>query len=152
MTFTRCLDKCAPVVTREINRPLAPWFNDDLWDATRNKLKGDRHNMDLQHQYSEEKKIAKACLALVKKEYYKKKLSECKNDSSATWKIIKEIAPSPKSTSKTCEFVTQESSIEKAIEFNNFFANVGKKTFNTTQQTLIKSNIPPIDPLPSSYH
>ncbi len=28
--FIKCLDACAPIVTKEIKRPFAPWMNDDL--------------------------------------------------------------------------------------------------------------------------
>ncbi len=153
-TFIRCLDKCAPVVTREINRPLAPWFNDDLRQAIkkrddiRNKLKRDRYNLELQHQYTNEKKTVKACIISVKKEYYKKKLTDCRGDSSATWK---EIAPSHKNSSNTCEFESQESTTDDAAKFNNFFANIGKNTFNTTQQTLLMNNVSPLDRQPSEY-
>lgn len=67
-TSIKCLDKCAPVVTREITRPFAPQFNDDSRQAikkrddTRSKLKRDGHNTDLQHQFTDEMKSVEACL------------------------------------------------------------------------------------------
>ncbi len=47
--FIKCLDACAPVVTKEIKRSFAPWMNDDLRrtikirNNTQNNLKADRH-------------------------------------------------------------------------------------------------------------
>ncbi len=32
-TFIECLDLCAPIVTKEIKRPYAPWFADELRDT-----------------------------------------------------------------------------------------------------------------------
>ena len=52
--FIKCLDTCAPVVTKEISRSSAPWLNDDLRlamqkrDDVRNRLKRDRFT----HLYS----------------------------------------------------------------------------------------------------
>ena len=31
--FTECLDNVAPFVTKEIKRPFAPWFNEDIRQA-----------------------------------------------------------------------------------------------------------------------
>ncbi len=36
-SFIKCLDKCAPYVTKEITKPYAPWLNDDLRQAMRKK-------------------------------------------------------------------------------------------------------------------
>ena len=52
-TFTRCLHKCAPFVTKEITKPFSPLFNEDLRQAIkkredmRKKLKNDRSNLVL---------------------------------------------------------------------------------------------------------
>ena len=48
VNFTKCLDDCAPFITKEIKRPFAPWINDDirkamnLRDDTRKNLKSER--------------------------------------------------------------------------------------------------------------
>ncbi len=59
--FIKCFDACAPVVTKEIKRPFAPWMNDDLRRAMKvrnnaqSNLKADRHNSRLQELYKREK-------------------------------------------------------------------------------------------------
>ncbi len=59
--FTSCLDHCAPVVTSIVNKPWAPWLNDEIRSAmaTRNalqtRLKRDRRNAALQEQYKYER-------------------------------------------------------------------------------------------------
>ncbi len=60
--FIKCLDRCAPVVTKEIKRPFSSWFTDEIRDAikrrddVRNKLKGERANSTIWEQYRYEKK------------------------------------------------------------------------------------------------
>ena len=38
-TFIKCLDSCAPFVTKEIKRPYAPWIDDQIKDAIKNRNK-----------------------------------------------------------------------------------------------------------------
>ncbi len=142
------MDKCAPYVTKDINKPHAPWLNDDLSqamrkrDVARNNLKRDRINPALLQQYTNEKKNVKSCITATKKEYYLQKLQGCKSDTSATWNIIKEIVPSQKKSTSTHDF---ENTSDKAEEFNNFFANVGENTYEQTQQTLGRNYISSVD-------
>ncbi len=35
--FIKCLDICAPIVTKEIKRPYTPWFTDELRNAISKK-------------------------------------------------------------------------------------------------------------------
>lgn len=55
--FKECLDHCAPIVTKEIKRPYAPWINDDIKavmkvrDNLQKSLKINRCNVALQKQY-----------------------------------------------------------------------------------------------------
>ncbi len=37
MKTIKCLDICAPVVTKEIKRPVTPWFTDEPRDAINKK-------------------------------------------------------------------------------------------------------------------
>ncbi len=66
--FTTCLDTCAPLVTKKVKRPFAPWFNDEVKQAIANKnslqtqLKANRYNAALQHRYKAEKNYVKALL------------------------------------------------------------------------------------------
>ena len=36
-TFVNCLDSCAPVVTKIVHRPPAPWMNDDIRNEMHNR-------------------------------------------------------------------------------------------------------------------
>ncbi len=112
-------------------RPFSPWFNDELREiinkknVIHNKLKKDRTNVLLIEQYKHEKKQVKSFIKISKKEYYLNKLTNNKNNSTAKWKVIKEIIPNQKNCQKGYIFDDMGT---KAEEFNNFFANVGKKT------------------------
>ena len=123
-SFIKCLDKCAPFVTKEIKKSPAPWLNDDLRLAMRKRnemrynLKRDRTNTSLIQQYSDENKYVKSYIKNTKKQYYLQKLQDCKGDTSATWNIIHEIVPNKKKSSNTHGF---ESTADKGEEFNTFF-------------------------------
>ncbi len=142
--FIKCLDQCAPVVTKKIKRPFSPWFNEELREiinkknVTYNKLKKDRTNALLIEQYRHEKKQVKASIQSSKKEYYFNKLTTNKNKSTDKWKVIKEIIPNQKVCQKGYNFDDVET---KAEEFNNFFSNVGKNTYELTQESLTNSDL-----------
>ena len=142
--FIKCLDDCAPLVTKSITRPFAPWMNDDIREAkilrnnTRIKLKSDRHNVTLQEQYKQEKKRVKTLIITGKADYYRKQLQDTKGNTSKTWKIIKDIVPNRKSNSNEHNF---ENITNKANEFNFHFANVGKNTYERTQEFLHGENV-----------
>lgn len=141
--FIKCLDRCAPIVTKEIKRPHKPWFTDELKAVINNKnkihndLRSDRKNVLLLEQYRNAKKQVKSLIQSSKKEYYWKELNNNKNNSSSKWNIIKEIVPSTKSSSETYIFEDKD---RKAEEFNTFFANVGKNTFEKTQESPLISD------------
>ena len=142
--FIKCLDVCAPFVTKEIKRPYAPWFTDELRDAIRKKnaihndLKRDRANIFLMEQYRNVKKQVKSLIQSTKKDYYLKELTNSKNNPTDKWNIIKEIIPNPKNCSDDYVFLDKEA---KAGEFNTFFANIGKNTFELTQKSLLNNDL-----------
>lgn len=103
---------------------------------TRSKLSRDRFNITLQQQYTDEKKVVKSRIAASIKDYYVNKFNYSKGNSSAIWNLIKELVPNKNYESHVHKF---ENVINKADEFNTF-ANVGKKTYDRTQQTLHDSN------------
>ena len=139
-TFTNCLDKCAPLVTQEIKRPPAPWINDDIRSAMaiRNtlqwRLKLDRNNVTLEEQYKNERNKVKSLLRNAEQEYYRDQLHNNKGNTAATWKIIKNIVPNKKSTANIN--LESENELERAEEFNELFIDVGKRTFEKTQNNL----------------
>ena len=63
--FNTCINKYAPVVTKKITRPSAPWMNGALKVAIKNRdklkrqLKLDRYNVMLQREYREKKETCK---------------------------------------------------------------------------------------------
>lgn len=93
--FIKCLDDCAPYVTKEIKRPFAPWMTDHLQEIiklkneTRKKLRFDRQNAALQDQYKREKKQIKTLIDESKNKYYSNKLNENKGNVAKTWKTIR---------------------------------------------------------------
>ncbi len=142
--FNKCLNECAPFVTKEVRRPFAPWMSDEVQNAinTRNnihkKLKADRHNPILQEEYKQEKKKVKSLIENAKVNFYHEKFEENRGNISKIWKTIKEIVPSTKNNVNTQTF---DNEVEKAKEFNVHFANVGKVTFEKTQNLLHGENV-----------
>lgn len=138
--FVKCLDVHAPSVTRKIKRPLAPWMNDSLRQAiverknVQNKLKLNPHNVLLQQEFKDKKKCVKSSITNAKKNYYKHQLQENKCNTSGVWKVIRDIVPNHKCSTNSPDF---DDVLENAAEFNSFFANVGKETFDKSQQALL---------------
>ncbi len=71
--FNKCLNECAPFVTKEVRKPVAPWMNDNIQiainirDNIHKTLKSDRHNPKLQEKYKhEKKKKAKSIIEMLK--------------------------------------------------------------------------------------
>ncbi len=60
--FHKCLDSCAPLVTKEVRRPFVPWITEDLKplmqqsDCALKNLIEDRNNINLQTSYKNLKK------------------------------------------------------------------------------------------------
>ena len=65
-----------PFVTKEITRPPAPWFNEEIRQTIANKnkilsmLKNDRSNIQLQNDFKDQKKLVKSCITTSKYDYY----------------------------------------------------------------------------------
>ena len=140
-TFNNALDKCAPIVTREIKRPKAPWINDDLKlemierNEIQKRLKEDRFNEDLNSEYKQKKKQVSSRISTARASYFKDEIMKS-NSRNDTWKIMKKIVPTKKQTK--IEFDNPK---DKADQFNNFFASVGKNTYKKTQDILNDHNI-----------
>ena len=143
--FNRCLNVCAPLVTREVKRPPAPWITHDLRikmherNTTHTHLKNDRYNTALQVKYKEQKKQVKQLINKSRSEHYNKKLEDDRGNSSAIWNTLKQRVPSNKT--KICPLLLQDKTIisDEINRFNTYFANVGKETFEKSHQSL--SNI-----------
>ena len=137
--FMKCLDSCAPILTKEIGRPNAPWLTNDIKkdmktrDDLQKMLKGDRNNSEIQQQYKILKHQVKNRVQAGIKKYYNEKLGDCKSDMAKTWKVIKSMAPE-KSTN--VENRSQDELMHEADKFNEYFANVGIESFKKSQENL----------------
>lgn len=136
--FMNCLNTCAPTITKEVKRPPAPWITDELKllmhkrNEAQLQLKHDRENINLQDNYKALKRAVKRSLRQCKSQYYNGKLLENRGNTAATWRILKELVPNK--NNKDCVTPIDEGGIENKVEvFNDFFANVGKQTFEDTQ-------------------
>lgn len=142
--FKECLDHCAPIVTKEIKRPYAPWINDDIKavmkvrDNLQKSLKINRCNVALQKQYKIKKKQVKMLIQTGKNDYFRDKFNSCKGDMNTTWNIVRSIVPSNKRSSKQ---IKCDNVMNKAEEFNDFFASVGKKTYEKSQENIVNDGI-----------
>ncbi len=113
-------------------------MNDDLRRAIKirnnaqTNLKADRHNSRLQELNKKEKKHVRTLISKTKADYYHARINNCRGNSSATWKVITDI-PCQKRNSNSYNF---DNMSDKAEEFNKFFSNIGKGTYERTQHSL----------------
>lgn len=140
--FNSCLDQVAPMTTKYINRPPAPWINKEIKenmkyrDSLQSQLKLDRHNTQLYNKYKEEKKRVKDKLQTEKKAYYHNQFRQSKGNSSQMWSNIRKIIPNIKPNN----IITNEDNNDKAEDFNNYFASVGRKTFERCRSDLTSND------------
>ena len=153
--LTTATNDIAPVKTSLIRRPPAPWINSDLKkslserDKIHRLLKLDRNNHRLQEAYKTKKKQVKASIHLARSTYFKDQLKVCGTDSKKKWKVLKKLIPDKKSDSNSYNY---DNVPEKAEHFNEFFSNVGKVTFERTQENVernLNNNIRPSAEIPN---
>ena len=143
--MTKCIDTCAPLVTREILRPPAPWISDDIKssmkrrDGLQKELKADKFNVMLRENYNEQKKKVKSSIDTGRKEYYRNEFNSNKHDISASWKIAKKMLNNANVSNLQ---ITEGKGdlVNKAENFNEFFANVGQITYEKTQDELARND------------
>lgn len=137
--FTKCLDKCAPIVTRAVKGRPAPWMSDKIREVMQDRnelqqeLKIDHDNSSLRERYKTAKNNVKTLIRNTTADHYRDRLKECKGNTSATWKVIKEIIPSHKNTPHAYKFSNPR---DKAEELNKFFSNVGESTLKRSHEEL----------------
>ncbi len=145
MIFLLKLDACATLVTKVIRRPPAPWMNDDTRHAilvrnnVQSRLKEDRYNKPLQEDYKKKKKMVTTLIKNSINSYYNKKFHDRRGNTATTWKLIREIVPDKKNNAVLHPF---DNCVDKAHEFNTYFTNEGKSTYDKTQCTLHNYDIP----------
>ncbi len=79
------------------------------------------------------KKQVKSLIQSTKKKLLPERTHQQQNNSTEKWNIIKDIIPNAKNSSQDYVFLDKR---VKAEEFNTFFANIGKNTFELTQKSL----------------
>jgi len=141
--FIRSIDSCAPEETKLITRPPAPWINENIKIAIEEReqihklLKQNRSSVNLQEEYKNKKKSVKLNIHRAKATHFKERFKECGNNSAKKWSVVKELIPGKKTGSGLNNFDDVKSKVD---EFNEFFANVGKKTYEKTQENLANCN------------
>ena len=136
VTFNDCLEACAPIVTKVIRRPPAPWMTEEIKVAITER---DRLRTLRDHSYNEasnalyklSKKQVKTLIKNAKVQHYRSKFQKCKASKGDIWDVIGEIVPSKKNVQTATVF---SDPVESAIVFNSFFSNVGKNVYEETQQ------------------
>ena len=148
LNFKKSLDSCAPIITKTIHRPPAPWMNDEIRKEMQNRNRL-RQRRDLEHDdivnelYRASKKRVKYLIEKAKQIYYNRKFLECKTRHRNMWDVIKKIIPNKKQNQNV---MYTENSDETAEHFNDFFANVGKSVYEETRNNLGESNNPTNNP------
>ena len=134
-TLMNSIDTIAPEETKIIYRPPAPWISQDIKnaieerDSIRDRLKV-RENGALRELYKEKKRMVRTEIYRNKAQYFKDQYQNNQKDICKTWKITKILIPNKKVQSNINQF---ENIFEKAEEFNQYFANVGRETYLKTR-------------------
>ena len=80
------INSCAPIITRKISRPPAPWIDESLKNAMKERdeigknLKEDRQNLILQAEHKERKRIVKNTLLQAKEKHFQDEFGKCGNN------------------------------------------------------------------------
>ena len=128
--FTKCMNSCAPMVSKVIRRPNAPWITDSIKENMKERdelqkiLKNNRNNVELQRQHKTLKHQVNNSLQLAVERYYRDKFNDCNFNMTKTWKIVESMTPK---ISNSEENMSPEELLHKANTYNEYFANVGKK-------------------------
>ena len=154
VTFNSCLDEYSPVITKELSRPFAPWIDQGLNSIIKEKnqlqlkLKQDRSNMALDIQFKHSKKNVEKLISNSKRDHFKDKFHKSIGNSGATWKVVEEMIPGLRNNNKRVEF---DNPMQKAEEFNEYFASVGESAFQKSQEGL-SDNVLRTRPINSTHY
>ena len=144
--FIKCLNSCAPFVTREVKRPYAPWIDDEIKEAIkdRNKFhkifKLNRKDPIAESNYRKRKKKVKNMISLSKTKYFKEQFLKCKGNIKGTWDVIKKIIPENKKSFGLLGD-TEDELKSKVEEFNKHFAMMGENAFRKSQENPVDPNL-----------
>jgi hypothetical protein len=128
---------------------LKPWITNDLIysirvrDKLSKKLKNQPFNNYMRERFCEQRRIVSSSIKNAKREYYRGKVLEYKNNPKLFWGIINEISgrkckkdqfPLNKYLSVNYE-VSETLKLQVANDFNTFFASVGKNLASSVDST-----------------
>ncbi len=139
-------------MTKEIKRPFAPWITDNLKALMQERnsvlphLKYDSNNLFFETSISllkKKKKKVKKLLHEAKSQHYSNELGENRGNTAATWHILRELLPKSKNISSVAQSDDGDIKSQKVEEYNEFFGNVGKNTFEKSQQHLRSNDASP---------
>ena len=139
----RSIDTCAPIVTKQIYRPPAPWINDNIKkaiierDNVQSKLKLDRDNITLRNIHKHKKKSVSSDMYKAKVQYFQDEFRQCGKNQSKKWKVCNKLIPRKVKKNSAIENRNEK----KVEEFNEYFARVGSDTFKKTQESLEAQSI-----------
>ena len=141
--FMSSLDSCAPLVTKIITRPPAPWMTDEIRYEMRyrNRLKERLHleyNEITDALYKLSKNRVKSMIRLAKSNLHRNKFMNARNSKKNIWNIVNEVIPSKSKSNSSIMVNDPAASAEK---FNEFFANVGKKTFQSVRSSMAREGL-----------
>ena len=142
----KSLNVCAPLVTKEIIRPPAPWISEEVkWtmrarDEMQKKLKLDSCNALLRENYKNLKKEVKLAINSSRNDYYREEFRKTKNDSPASWNLVHNLLSNSRER-KLDQLDNNVDLISKAEMFNEYFANVWKKSMKKPKKILRKTSL-----------
>ena len=128
----KCIDSSAPIVTKEVRRPPAPWLSIEVKqlmkerDDTQKALKIDKFNVSLREKYKDQKKNVKRQIDSKRRQFYREEFEKNRNNITSTWKTAKKMLNCDSNKSLQISGSNKELK-NKADNFNEFFAEVGKK-------------------------
>ena len=83
-----------------------------------------------------EKKCVSSLISKCKTQYYRNELQKKKGDISGTWKVVHSMNSQSNSNFQTDD---ADALVVKADEFNEYFANIGKRSFEKSQKNFTDS-------------
>ena len=145
---------CTPYITILLSRPPAPWIDSEVKEEMKRRIdlqrqfKANRQNSDIERAYKREKSHVNEMVIEKKKHYFREEFSKCKGDIKGTWNVIDKIIPINKKCSGQLNNLG-ENDQQKANDFNEYFANIGKNMYEKSQNDIHLINQPPSDQPPS---
>ena len=134
--FSFILDKHAPKLTRRVSNKYTPWLNSEFFHLakTRDKLKIQAVKSKSTLLMGYYKQICNRTNKLnlrLKREYFSKKISDCKGDLKKSWKTINQVINKSSKTTSIPSLNVEGGSIKNnkkiASTMNEFFCTIGNR-------------------------